>query len=234
MREFDEIYAIAAGRKGGAAALEALIGPEVPERLAGLTDDRLLSAMARAIFQAGFNWQVIEAKWPGFEAAFEGFEVPRVAHYHDADFDRLVADRGIVRNPPKIRAVMENAVWLGDLATAHGTAARFFADWPDSDIVGLLDRMTRDGTRLGGNTGQRILRAIGKGTFVLSRDVTARLIAEGVITKPASSKRDMAAVQAAFNVWSGQSGRSLTAISRVLAMSIGTAHGPEGFAETYL
>ena len=31
--------------------------------------------MTRAIFQSGFSWKVIEAKWPGFEEAFDGFDV---------------------------------------------------------------------------------------------------------------------------------------------------------------
>lgn len=54
----------------------------------------------------------------------------------------------------------------------------------------------------------------------LSPDVTARLIAEGVIDKPASSKTALRTVQAAFNSWMEQSGRSLTEISQVLAMSL--------------
>jgi hypothetical protein len=49
----------------------------------------------------------------------------------------------------------------------------------------------------------------------------ARLIAEAVIDKAPSSKGDRAAVQAAFNAWRTESGRSLTEISRILAMSIG-------------
>jgi hypothetical protein len=51
--------------------------------------------------------------------------------------------------------------------------------------------------------------------------VTARLIAEGVIDKAATSQKAMTSVQDAFNTWLRQSGRSLTEISRVLAMSIG-------------
>ena len=56
---------------------------------------------------------------------------------------------------------------------------------------------------------------------VLSNDVVARLVAEGVIDKAPTSKGAMNKVQEAFNIWREQSGRSLTEISRVLAMSIG-------------
>ncbi len=47
-----------------------------------------------------------------------------------------------------------------------------------------------------------------------------RLVAEGIIAKAPTSARDKAAVQSAFNTWKAQSGRSLTEISRVLALSI--------------
>ena len=67
----------------------------------------------------------------------------------------------------------------------------------------------------------KALRAMGKDSFVLSPDVTARLIAENVVGKQPSAQREMAAVQAAFNLWRQQSGRSLTEISKVLAFSVG-------------
>ena len=51
--------------------------------------------------------------------------------------------------------------------------------------------------------------------------VVQTLIREGVVDKAPGSKSSMRAVQAAFNNWSEESGRSLTEISRVLAMSVG-------------
>ncbi|MGB0694336.1 MAG: DNA-3-methyladenine glycosylase I [Rhodospirillaceae bacterium] len=221
MRRFSELYQIAADRKGGAVALEALLEPGVtPEALANIPDDRWLSAMAKCLFQAGFNWKVIDAKWDGFETAFDGFVPGRVAFYGDEDLERLLADAGIVRNGQKISAVIKNAVFLTDLAREHGTAARFFAEWPPQDQIGLQDLLTKRGGRLGGVTGQRVLRVMGKESFILTRDVVARLIAEGVVDKEPTSKTALRAVQGAFNDWRSESGRSLSEISRVLALSV--------------
>tara|TARA_R110002096_G_scaffold141399_1_gene296254 strand:- start:1281 stop:1952 length:672 start_codon:yes stop_codon:yes gene_type:complete len=222
MRTFDEILAIAADRKGGPDALEALLSKPLPaDELAAIPDDRWLSMMAKCLFQAGFHWKVIEAKWPGFETAFEGFDPSRVAFYGDEEIDRLLSDKGIVRNGAKIMAVVENARFLADLAAEHGSAGKFFADWPADNFIGLMDVLAKRGSRLGGATGQRVMRWMGKESFILSQDVSARLIAEGVVAKAPTSKRDLAAVQAAFNSWKDQSGRSLTEISRVLSMSVG-------------
>src|SRR5436309_15612668 len=80
MRSFKTIRVRAAKRKGGDAALVALL-PKVADASASakLTDDRALSQMAKRTFSAGFVWNVVESKWSGFEAAFLGFEPKRLA-----------------------------------------------------------------------------------------------------------------------------------------------------------
>ncbi|MBO9408461.1 DNA-3-methyladenine glycosylase I [Shimia sp. R9_1] len=220
MRPFDEIFAIAADRKGGPAALEAQLSkPKTAEGLTQIPEDRWLAQFTKGVFQAGFNWQVIENKWEGFEAAFHGFDVDRCAFLHDEDMDRLMSNSDIVRNGPKIRTVIENAHFLQSLR-AEGGAGVVLGGWPATDYIGLLDFMKKGGSRIGGNTGQYALRFLGKDSFILSRDVVARLIAEGVVDKQPTSKGAMKKVQEAFNIWMEQSGRSLTEISRVLAMSV--------------
>ena len=220
-RSFQELFDIAAGRKGGAAAVEALLpSPESAETLARIPDDRWLAGMTKQIFQAGFVWRVIENKWPGFEAAFEGFEPRRWQMMSDDDLDRLVKDERIVRNAKKILTVRDNARLLCELATEHGSAAKVFADWPSEDYIGLLDLLKTRGSRLGGSTAQYFLRFMGKDSFMTSGDVALALIREGVVDKPPSGKGALKKVQAAFNVWMKESGRPLTHISRVLAYTV--------------
>ncbi len=218
MHHFDEIFDIAANRKGGPDALEALLSRPDPN-VTTLSEDRWLATLTKCVFQAGFNWKVIETKWPGFETAFHGFDVDRCAFLHDEDMDRLMSDTSIVRNGPKIRTVIENAHFLQSLRDQGGAGA-VLGGWPSTDFVGLLECMKKDGARLGGMTGQYAMRFAGRDAFILSRDVTARLIGEGVIDKPATSKGAMKAVQSAFNDWMQQSGRGLSEISRVLAFSV--------------
>jgi len=221
MRSFDQIFDIAAGRKGGADALNAMLSrPKSGDELAAIPDDRWLAAMTRGVFQAGFNWKVVESMWPGFEAAFDGFDIGRCAMLNDEDFERLVSDSRIIRNGAKIRSVQENAVFVQSLAAQSGSAGKAIADWPSTDFIGLLDLFKKRGHRLGGTTAQYCLRSQGKDSFVLSQSVVDRLIAEAVVDKAPTSRKALADVQTAFNVWMQQSGRSMTEISRVLGMSL--------------
>jgi len=221
MRDFGEIYTIAARRKGGKVALEALLDkPKPGAELAAIPDHRWLACMTRCIFQAGFNWKVVENMWPGFEAAFKGFDLGHCGMLHGEDFDRLVSDKRIVRHGTKIRAVQHNAMFLDELAAEYGSPGKAFGRWPSADYVGLLALLKKRGARLGGNTGPYFLRFMGVDGFILSRDVVARLVAEEVVDKTPTSQKAMAATQQAFNAWRAESGRSLTEISRLLAMSV--------------
>jgi 3-methyladenine DNA glycosylase Tag len=167
---------------------------------------------------------VIEAKWPGFEAAFWGFDPNRCAMMSDEDLDGLLRDTRIVRNGQKISSVPLNARFLLDLAREHGSAGRFFADWPDEDFVGLLEVLKARASRLGGESAMRFLRMMGKPAFITSRDVAQALIEAGVLDKPPSGKRDLQKVQDAFNTWARESGRDLTSLSRALALSTGPVY----------
>ncbi|PCI38519.1 MAG: 3-methyladenine DNA glycosylase [Rhodospirillaceae bacterium] len=219
MRSFEEIYEISAERKGGVDKLEALLAESSirPEQ----ADDRWLSRMAEYIFKAGFTWKVVDHMWPGFEKVFEGFDVGFCSMLHEDDFARLVSDKRIVRHGTKIRSVQQNAVFITDLAHEFGSADQAFRDWPSSDYVGLLLLLKKRGSRLGGNTGQYLLRSMGVDSFILARDVVARLVAEDIIDKNPTSQKSMKQVQQAFNGWQEESGKSLTYISRVLGMSVG-------------
>ncbi|HXZ14861.1 MAG TPA: DNA-3-methyladenine glycosylase I, partial [Roseiarcus sp.] len=177
MTPFSAIRARAQARKGGSDKLAALL-PPVPDAgaLKKLPDDRALAEMTKRVFSAGFAWSVIEAKWPGFEEAFRGFSPARLAFEPDDYWDGLTKDARIVRNGAKIGSVRKNAAFVMGVAQEHGSFGAFLAAWPSSDEIGLLDRLAKRGDRLGGMTGQMVLRFLGWDGFTTSKDVVACLI----------------------------------------------------------
>ena len=71
------------------------------------------------------------------------------------------------------------------------------------------------------SSGQRVLRNMGKGTFVITPDVTRCLQRAGLdISANPASKRELALVQAAFNAWHGESALPYSHMSRICACSI--------------
>lgn len=233
MTAFADIYSRAANRKGGEAILESLLyGPKSDAELAAVTDDRVLAEMTLRIFSAGFVWSVINDKWEGFEEAFLGFEPKALLFQPDEFWHDLTRDTRIVRNGQKIMAVRDNAQFVADIAAEHGSFGRFLANWPNDDELGLLDVLAKRGKRLGGNTGQYLIRFLGKDSFIVSKDLAACLRDAGLdIAENPTSKRDKKKIQDQINAWAKESGRSRTEISRICSMSIGENYDAAALAD---
>ncbi len=221
METLAAIEARAARRKGGRKALEALLPqPRPPAELRRLRSEEIFEEMCRAVFRSGFVWNIVAHKWPGIRAALHAFDPVACAYLSDEALEALLSDRRMIRHRAKVLSVRDNAAFLLSVEQDYGSAAAWLADWPESDIVGLQLNLKKHGSRLGGRTGQFFLRALGKDTFCLTRDVVGALVRQGVIDREPASQRAFRDVQAAFNEWRAESARPLCQISRILACSI--------------
>ncbi|GAB1256955.1 DNA-3-methyladenine glycosylase I [Aurantivibrio plasticivorans] len=222
MLAFEDVLAQAVKRKGSRKAIEeSLPKPKSATALANLGDDRYLSEMSRRVFRAGLKHSMVDGKWPAFEKAFKQFNVKRVASFSDEELESLAHDKTIIRHFGKIKAVRENARWLLDVIAEHGSVGQLIGSWPVADIVGLWTLLKKQGAQMGGQSGSRFLRMVGKDTFLMSDDVVTVMIREGVIDKTPTSQRDLKAVQHAFNQWHDESGLPMCAISRIVSYTSG-------------
>lgn len=219
--KFSDIHERAIARKGGVAELNALLPQLSPaSALEERSDDRYLAEITRCVFKAGFVWRVIDNKWPGFEAAFEGFVPAYWQQVPPEVLEQLAGDQRIVRNLQKIRTVPENARMIMDAVHEHGSFGAFLSQWPSEDEVGLLLWLKRHGSRLGGNSAQYFLRIVGWDGFILSHDVVAGLRLAGLLDASPTSKKGLQQAQAAFNDWHQETGLPYSHLSRVLSLTI--------------
>ena len=127
------------------------------------TDSEYFENLTRVVFQAGLSWQLMANKWPGFQKAFDGFEIDKVAGYGAEDIGRLVEDAGIIRNRQKILATIHNAREFERIAVEYGT----FQGWLDSidrshnyDLV--VKRLRSRFKRVGPGTAHIFLWSVGE------------------------------------------------------------------------
>ncbi len=100
-------------------------GFEIPPRVTPADNNGYFEQITKAVFQAGFSWQVVNNKWPSFQRAFDGFDIDRVAAYTPEDVDRLLGDPGIVRNGRKIEATIANAIQFQVIRREFGSFAKY-------------------------------------------------------------------------------------------------------------
>ena len=222
MERFESIYQRACERRGGEAELKKLL-PKVRSKraLAGTRDDRWLAEMTRCVFQAGFVWRVVNNKWDDFEEVFFGFPPEKIVMLSPDQIDRFAQNPRIIRNRQKVLGVQANAHFILDVAKEHGSFGKFISRWSSEDLIGLFAYMKKHGARLGGMTGQRVLRNMGVDTFVITPDVVRCLQRAGAdISASPGSKREMILIQNSFNRWNDESGLPYSHISLICAISV--------------
>ena len=225
MESIDKLYARAADRKGGERALTLLLSAsENNQSLSTLPDDRFLSAFTKKVFQSGFVWRVVENKWTDFEETFFQFNVEKILMMPDEMLEQKASDPKIIRNFNKVKTIKANAQMIFEEQQNQHSFATFIAQWPSNNMIGLWEYLKKNGQRLGGNTGPYSLRALGKDTFLLTRDVEAYFRANHIITGGLQSKSSLKAIQTSFNQWQKTSDFSLSQLSRLVAYSTGDNH----------
>jgi DNA-3-methyladenine glycosylase I len=138
-------------------------------------DKELFERLALESFQAGLSWQTILNKREAFQAAFLGFDLPRVAAFDDDDRARLMADGAIVRNRAKIDATIQNARVALALAVEFGSFDRYLhsivpdppARLPRTAVGGSIPVTTPASDALSADLRRRGMRFVGS-TIVYS------------------------------------------------------------------
>jgi len=102
-------------------------------------DIRLFEKLCLEGFQAGLSWRTILEKRGNFRRAFDHFDFRRMALYTEADVERLMNDKGIVRHRGKITAAINNAQRALALVAAEGSIARFVWQYATDDASSLAE-----------------------------------------------------------------------------------------------
>jgi 3-methyladenine DNA glycosylase Tag len=221
MRDYKWLNEYCLNRFGSVAELEArLPQPRSDAELRAISDDRYLSTISLRVFRAGLKHSLVDAKWPAFEEVFFGFDPEKVVLMGGERLENLMQDARIIRHLGKLKSVPRNAQFILDVRQEKGSFGALIADWPVTDIVGLWKYLAKHGSQLGGLSAPRLLRMLGKDTFIPSDDMVAALKAQQIIDKAPTSLKDLAAVQAAFNQWHAESGRPLCQLSVMLAHTV--------------
>lgn len=93
-------------------------------------DDRLLFLLLTiGVFQAGLSWQAAASKREVFERNFCGMDFRKVAAFFPEDIDQIVKDPEMIRNPRKIKAVVQNARAIVNLLEDYDSFADYLWDF---------------------------------------------------------------------------------------------------------
>ncbi|HKZ42480.1 MAG TPA: DNA-3-methyladenine glycosylase I [Candidatus Hodarchaeales archaeon] len=97
------------------------MGYLIPPRKRPTTDEEYFEILSKAVFLAGFNWKVVEQKWPGFVQVFNGFRFTEIALWDEQTIVAAASNTTIIRNIRKVRAVVSNAQEFLSVVKEYGS-----------------------------------------------------------------------------------------------------------------
>jgi 3-methyladenine DNA glycosylase Tag len=113
--------------------MEELLPRKAPAKICPQSLSDYFEVLTKAVFKSGISWGVIEARWGGVSAAFEGFDPTRVAVFTPETVEQLMRDARMVRNRDKIEATVGNAAAIISLEREHGGFRNYLRSLGDFD-----------------------------------------------------------------------------------------------------
>ena len=101
-------------------------------------DHKLFEALLLETFQAGLSWWAILKKREHFREAFHDFDLHRVAQLTAYDVEKLLFNKGIIRNKGKITAAITNARSFIEIQKEVGSFSEYM--WSFTNGVPIQNR----------------------------------------------------------------------------------------------
>src|SRR3989338_11266867 len=98
-------------------------------------DDKIFEFLTLESFQAGLSWRLVLTKRVNFEKAFANFDPVRVAKFSKKDLNRLLKNKGIIRNVAKIKAALNNANRFLEVKKEFGTFSKYMWQFVDNKQI---------------------------------------------------------------------------------------------------
>ena len=109
-------------------------------------DDRMMfEHLTMECLQCGLSWDLMLKKRDIFHRCFDDFDFEKIAHYTDADVDRILRTEGMIRSRRKIEAVIGNAVCFIRVREEFGSFCRYLWDYTDGKTVLYQGHATEKG-----------------------------------------------------------------------------------------
>lgn len=99
-------------------------------------DDReLFELLILEGFQAGLSWITVLKKREAFRAAFDNFDVKKVAAYDDKKIEELRANKDIIRNLSKIKCAVKNAQIFIQIQKEYGSFSKYIWGFTNNQVI---------------------------------------------------------------------------------------------------
>lgn len=146
-------------------------------------DESIFEQYTIGMFAAGLNWNISFLKYPLLTKYYHNWHLSQIAKMTDKEVDKMVQDKGLIRNRKKMVATIDNAKLVLKIQRRYGSLDNYFWSMVDySQEVKHVDSITALGTTC--KKGNRIAKQMKRDGFKYAGPVSVYsfLISIGIIT----------------------------------------------------
>ena len=98
-------------------------------------DKYLFELLILEMFQAGLSWECILNKRDGFRKCFDNFDYEKISKYDEDKINKLLNNKGIIRNKLKIKASINNARVFINIINEFGSFSNYIWGFTNNKII---------------------------------------------------------------------------------------------------
>lgn len=92
----------------------------IPPQKKPVEEKGYFEILSKAVFNAGFSYQVVNTKWKGIKEVFDDFDPQMISNWTIDEISDALESPKIIRNAKKVKAIVSNAkVFLGLVKKHH-------------------------------------------------------------------------------------------------------------------
>jgi DNA-3-methyladenine glycosylase I len=103
----------------------------VPPRKKPSNEKGYFEILSKAVFNAGFSYQVVNRKWEGIKEVFDGFDPKIITNWTIDDILKALDTPKIIRNSKKVKAIVSNAKVFLEILEQHGSFDNYLKSFRD-------------------------------------------------------------------------------------------------------
>ncbi|MBY8991904.1 MAG: DNA-3-methyladenine glycosylase I [Candidatus Lokiarchaeota archaeon] len=97
----------------------------VPPQKKPKMDKGYFEILSKAVFNAGFSYRVVDAKWEGIKEVFYDFDPFTISKWTVDEVSFALNSPKIIRNPKKVNAIVSNAKIFLELVEKYGSFEKY-------------------------------------------------------------------------------------------------------------
>ena len=107
----------------------------IPPRKKPSNERGYFEILSKAVFNAGFSYQVVNRKWEGIKEVFHEFDPKIISKWTVDEISNALESPKIIRNSRKVTAIVSNASIFLEILEKHGSFENYLKSFREKPYV---------------------------------------------------------------------------------------------------